>query len=292
MEVITSLFNSLYAFWNQLLFAIVNISIFDIFDIAIVAFIIYKAIEFLRDTRAGQLVRGIGLLVFAFLFSIIFKLSSLQWLLSKVLEYAIIIVAIIFQPELRKLLEKVGRSNIGFFGKQQIYSEDNERIRNCIDAVCKAATVMSDKKIGALIVFERETMLGEISNTGTMLNSEASYELISNIFFPKSPLHDGALVIKNGLLSAAGCILPLTSNTNLNSQLGTRHRAAIGMSENSDAIVVVVSEETGVISITCNGQINRDYNSVTLKEELYLQLLNTEEKKNFFTELLNRFKKK
>lgn len=292
MEVIATIFNSLYAFWNQLIFAIVNISLFDIFDIAIVAFIIYKAIEFLRDTRAGQLVRGIALLVLAFLVSVIFKLSSLQWLLSKVLEYAIIIVAIIFQPELRKLLEKVGRSNIGFFGKQQIYDEDNERIRGCIDAVCKAATVMSDKRIGALIVFERETMLGEISNTGTALNSEASYELISNIFFPKSPLHDGALLIKNGLISAAGCILPLTSNANLNSQLGTRHRAAIGMSENSDAIVVVVSEETGVISIACNGQITRDYNSVTLKEELYLQLLNTEEKKNFFTEILTKFKKK
>lgn len=292
MEVIATIFNSLYAFWNQLIFAIVNISLFDIFDIAIVAFIIYKAIEFLRDTRAGQLVRGIALLVLAFLVSVIFKLSSLQWLLSKVLEYAIIIVAIIFQPELRKLLEKVGRSNIGFFGKQQIYDEDNERIRSCIDAVCKAATVMSDKRIGALIVFERETMLGEISNTGTALNSEASYELISNIFFPKSPLHDGALLIKNGLISAAGCILPLTSNANLNSQLGTRHRAAIGMSENSDAIVVVVSEETGVISIACNGQITRDYNSVTLKEELYLQLLNTEEKKNFFTEILTKFKKK
>lgn len=292
MEIISSFLNSLYAFWNQLIFAIVNISIFDILDIAIVAFIIYKAIEFLRDTRAGQLVRGIALLFFAYMVSLIFSLSSLQWILSKILEYAIIILAIVFQPELRKLLEKVGRSNISFFGKQQINDEDNERIRSCIDAVCKAANVMSDKKIGALIVFERETMLGEISNTGTALNSEASYELICNIFFPKSPLHDGALIIKNGLISAAGCILPLTSNTNLNSQLGTRHRAAIGMSENSDAIVVVVSEETGVISITCNGKITRDYNSVTLKEELYLQLLNQEEKKNFFTEVLNRFKKK
>lgn len=292
VEIFTSFLNSLYAFWNQLIFAIVNISIFDVLDIAIVAFIIYKAIEFLRDTRAGQLVRGIALLLLAFLISAIFKLSSLQWLLSKILEYAIIIVAIVFQPELRKLLEKVGRSNISFFGKQQVNDEENERIRSCIDAVCKAATVMSDKKIGALIVFERETMLGEISNTGTSLNSEASYELISNIFFPKSPLHDGALVIKNGLLSAAGCILPLTSSSNLNSQLGTRHRAAIGMSENSDAIVVVVSEETGIISIASNGKISREYNSVTLKEELYLQLLNQDEKKNFFTEILNKFKRK
>lgn len=291
MEVITSIFDSIYAFWNQLLFAIVNISFFDIIDIAIIAFIIFKVLEFLRETRAGQLVRGIALLLIAYLLSAIFQLASLQWLLSKVLDYAIIIIAIVFQPELRKLLEKVGRSNISFFSKQSI-DDNSDRIRSCIDAVCKAATVMSDKKIGALIVFERETMLGEIANTGTTLNSEASYELISNIFFPKSPLHDGALVIKNGYVSAAGCILPLTANNNLNSQLGTRHRAAIGMSENSDAIVVVVSEETGCISIANNGLIQRDFNGVTLKEELYLKLLTQEEKKNFFTDIISKFKKK
>ena len=151
---------------------------------------------------------------------------------------------------------------------------------------------MSDKKIGALIVFERETMLGEISNTGTALNAEASYELITNIFYPKSPLHDGALIIKNGFISAAGCILPLTSNNNLNSQLGTRHRAAIGMSENADAVVVVVSEETGTVSIAMEGSIKRDYNAVTLKEELYLQLLKESEKKNIIRELLGKLKKK
>lgn len=292
MDIITSIFDSIYAFWNQLVYAIINIRFFDILDIAIMAFIIYKAIEFLRETRAGQLVRGIALLFIAFILSAAFKLASLQWLLSKVLDYAIIIIAIVFQPELRKLLEKVGRSNISFFGKQQTYDENNERIRKCIDSVCKAVAVMSDKKIGALIVFERETMLGEISNTGTYMNAEASYELIGNIFYPKSPLHDGALVIKNGMVVAAGCILPLTANSNLNSQLGTRHRAAIGMSENSDAIVVVVSEETGTISIATNGQIYRDFNSVTLKEELYLKLLEQEGKRNFFADVLNKLKKK
>ena len=292
MNIITSVIDSIYAFWNQLVYAIINIRIFDILDIAIMAFIIYKAIEFLRETRAGQLVRGIALLFIAFVLSAAFKLASLQWLLSKVLDYAIIIIAIVFQPELRKLLEKVGRSNISFFGKQQAYDEDNERVRKCIDSVCKAVNVMSDKKIGALIVFERETMLGEIANTGTLMNAEASYELIGNIFYPKSPLHDGALVIKNGIISAAGCILPLTANTNLNSQLGTRHRAAIGMSENSDAIVVVVSEETGTISMAVNGIINRDFNGVTLKEELYLNLLEHGERKNFFADVLGKFKKK
>ena len=176
------------------------------------------------------------------------------------MEYAIIIVAIVFQPELRKLLEKVGRSNISFFGKQQVNDEENERIRSCIDAVCKAATVMSDKKIGALIVFERETMLGEISNTGTSLNSEASYELISNIFFPKSPLHDGAMVIRGGRIVAAQCILPVSHNLNIPRRLGLRHRSAMGVSEMSDAIAIVVSEETGSISVARNGkfQLNLD----------------------------------
>lgn len=289
----TSIFNAIYAFWNQLVFAIENIKFFDFIDIAIMAFIVYKVIEFLRDTRAGQLVRGIIFLFIAFILSIAFKLASLQWLLNKLLEYTLIILIVIFQPEIRKLLEKVGRSNISFFGKPQEHDEENERIKECIDSVCKSVSVMSDKKIGALIVFERNTMLDEISNTGTLLNAEPSYELISNVFYPKSPLHDGALVIKNGTLSAAGCILPLTFNNNLNSQLGTRHRAAIGMSENSDALVVVVSEETGTISIAADGNIYRDHNSITLKEELYSKLLKSSEKENIFIDWMRKvFKKK
>ncbi len=293
MEFITSFFDSIYAFWNQLVYAVMNIDFFDIVDILIISFLIYKAIEFLRDTRAGQLVKGIALLIFAFLLATAFDLSTLKWLLSKVLDYAIIVIAIIFQPELRRLLEKVGRSKISLFGKQQSYDEETLRMKNCIDSVCSAVSVMSDKRVGALIVFERNTMLGEIANTGTLLNAEASYELIGNVFFPKSPLHDGAVIIRKGYIEAAGCILPLTSSNNLNSQLGTRHRAAIGMSENSDAVVVVVSEETGNISIAVNGKITRDYNMVTLKEELYLKLLNQDEnKKNFFMEILYKFKKK
>ena len=292
MDIISTLFDSVSAFFKQLLFAIINISIFDIIDIAIIAFIIYKVLEFLRDTRAGQLVRGFAWLLFAYILSAIFDLASFKWVLTKILEYAIIIIVVVFQPELRKLLEKVGRSNFSFFSKQQVFNEENDRIHSCIDAVSKAVAVMSDKKIGALIVFERETMLGEIAGTGTLLNAEPSYELIGNIFFPKSPLHDGALLIKNGYISAAGCILPLTSNNNLNSQLGTRHRAAIGMSENSDAIVVVVSEETGNISIAVNGVITRDYNGVTLKEELYFNLLKQEEKKTLFSDIISKLKKK
>ena len=293
MEFFNSLLDSLYVFWNQLIHAIFSISLFDIIDIIIVAFIIYKAIEFLRDTRSGQLVKGIALLLTASFLASVFNLTSLKWLLTKVFDYGIIALAIIFQPELRRLLEKVGRTNINFIGKQQSYDEENERVKNCIDSVCKAVNVMSDKHIGALIVFERESVLGEIANTGTLLNAEASYELIGNVFFPKSPLHDGALIIRNGTLYSAGCILPLTANNDINSQLGTRHRAAIGMSENSDAVVLVVSEETGQISIARNGIIVRDYNSVTLKEELYNSLLKTDDKKKaLFTELFGKIKKK
>ena len=153
---------------------------------------------------------------------------------------------------------------------------------------------MSEKRVGALIVFERKTMLGEIINTGTVIDAETSYEMIGNIFFPKSPLHDGALIIRDGKLYAAGCILPLTANNALNSQLGTRHRAAIGMSENSDAVVLVVSEETGTISLAINGTIKRDFNAVTLKEELYNELLTIEEKNNtgFVQKVLEKIKKK
>ena len=292
MEFLNSFFDSVYAFWNQLIYAITNIRIFDIIDIIIIGFIIYKAIEFLRDTRAGQLVKGIVLLLVAFVLAVAFNLVTLKWLITTVFDYSIVILVIIFQPELRRMLEKVGRTNIGFIGKQQNYSEEDEQVKNCIDAICKAVTIMSDKRIGALIVFEQKSILGEIVNTGTPLNAVASYELICNIFFPKSPLHDGALVIRNGTLCAAGCILPLTSNGDINSQLGTRHRAAIGMSENSDAIVLVVSEETGTISLAANGAISRDFNAVTLKEELYMHLLNSsDKKKNLFIDILSRLKK-
>ena len=292
MEVINTVLDALYSAWNQFFYAIVNIRIFDAIDILIVAFIIYKAIEFLRETSAGQLVKGIVILLVVFAIANLFNLVSIKWILTNVLDYAIIALAIIFQPELRRLLEKVGTSNISIIGKQS-YSAENERIKECIDAVCKAVTVMSDKRIGALIVFERKSSLTEIVNTGTVLNADTSYEIIGNIFFPKSPLHDGALIIKNGSIRAAGCILPLTANNKINSQLGTRHRAAIGVSEKSDAVALIVSEETGNISLAVNGRITRDYNSVTLKEELYLSLLNKEEtKKSFVSELIGKLTKK
>lgn len=294
LNALGSFFDSILSFFSQIFFSIINIRIFDIIDILIVSFIIYKAIEFVRDTRSAQLVKGIIVLFFVFFIASAFNLITIKWMLAQIFDYALVIAVLIFQPELRRMLERVGQSNITTIGKMQNYDAKNKAISDCVDSICKAVSNMSDKRIGALIVFERKTMLGEIINTGTIIDAEASYEMIGNIFFPKSPLHDGALIVRDGKLYAAGCILPLTSNNGLNSQLGTRHRAAIGMSENSDAVVLVVSEETGTISIAMNGVIKRDYNAVTLKEELFNQLLTIEEKNNngIVRKFLDRFKKK
>lgn len=278
-----SFLNGLYAFWNQIVFAISNIRFFDILDIVAIAFLIYKTIEFLRESRAGQLVKGLIILLVAYGLASWWELAVLRWLLSIIVDSAVIALAVIFQPELRRILEKVGHTRFAASSTQE-----GERISSCIDEVCKAASVMQDKKIGALIVFERTTQLGEIINTGTIVDAEASASMTNNIFFPKSPLHDGALIIRDGRLYAAGCILPLTESRNVSTQLGTRHRAAIGMTENSDSVVLVVSEETGTISIAVNGEIKRNYTAVSANAELRRHLIHTpEEKESFVLKYIN-----
>lgn len=267
----------LYSVWNQIAYAVSNFRIQDIFDILIITFVIFKAIEFLRDSRAGQLVKGLGILFGLYLIAGSLELTTTNWLLSRVVDSIIIAVAVVFQPEIRRILEKVGRTN---FAKGQFFGADEDVISDCIDDVCHAASTMQEGKIGALIVFERSSQLGEIVNTGTIIDAESSVSMINNVFFPKSPLHDGAMIIRGGRLYAAGCILPLTQREDLSLQLGTRHRAAIGMTENSDAVVLVVSEETGTISIVNNGKITRNYNSVSATAELKRLLLTSEEKEN------------
>lgn len=269
-----SIFNALYAFWNQIIFAVSNFRIFDLLDILAIAYIIYKAIAFLRETRAGQLVKGIFILLVFYFVAIWWDLASMKWLLSKVFDSALIVAAVIFQPEIRRILEKVGRTN---FGRAQGLEGEEAVLADCIDNVSKAASIMQEKKVGALIVFEGKTQLGEIINTGTVIDATASVSMINNIFFPNSPLHDGAMIIREGRLYAAGCILPLTQREDLSLQLGTRHRAAIGMTENSDAVVLVVSEENGVISLVSNGQITRNYNPVSAGAELKRLLLSSED---------------
>lgn len=278
-----SFFGGLAAFWNQIVYAVSNIRVFDFLDIAVIAFLVYKAIEFLRDSRAGQLVKGLVILLVAYGLATWWELAVLRWLLSIIVDSAVIALAVIFQPELRRILEKVGHTRLGAASSQ----EGQRRISSCIDEVCKAIAVMQEKKIGALIVFERETQLGEIINTGTVIDAEPSAFMTNNIFFPKSPLHDGALIVRDGRLYAAGCILPLTQSRHISAQLGTRHRAAIGMTENSDAVVLVVSEETGIISIVKNGEIRRNYNAVSTNAELRRCLIvDTQEKENIVVKSL------
>ena len=286
-----SLWHAVYTVWNHIAYAVSNIRFpQDIIDILVIAFVIYKAIEFLRETRAGQLVKGIIMLLVIYAIADWLDLAILEWTLSKVVDSAIIAAAVIFQPELRRILERVGRTN---FKKGQLLGDEQDEISKSIDCITKAAGMMQDQKLGALIVFERKTQLGEIINTGTVVDAAPSVSVVNNLFFPKSPLHDGAVIVRDGRIYAAGCILPLTQRTDISASLGTRHRAAIGMTENSDAVVLVVSEETGIISIVSNGHISRDYNAISASVELN-RLLSSEdnvENDSFVNRVKTKFKK-
>lgn len=244
----------------------------DLFDVLLVAFVIYSAIKLIRDTRAIQLAKGVLVLAIVYLLVSLLDMQASSYILSFIFENLLILLIVIFAPELRHALESMGRSSVSKIDflnfKNREEAETQEKIINAINCVCKAYVDMSDKKIGALIVFERETKLGEISATGTKLDAQVTTELIGNIFFPKAPMHDGATIIKDGRIIAAGCILPLTENNNVSSALGTRHRAAIGMSEKSDALIAVVSEETGAISIAEKGVLKRNISDGDLREIL------------------------
>lgn len=283
------IWNAIRAFFNQIFYAVASMRIpFDLIDILFMAYIIYKAIEFFRESRAGQLAKGLIVLMAVFFLANWWNLVTMKWMLSRFVDYVIIALAIIFQPELRRILERMGHAKIvGASGLSPV----DDPLADCIVKVCHAAGNMQESKTGALIVFERNTQLGEVISTGTLINAEPSVQMIGNIFFPKSPLHDGALIIRDGRLYAAGCILPLTQREDINSQLGTRHRAAIGMTENSDAVVLVVSEETGTVSIVSNGQIRRGFNAISAGEELRNLLIVDEESGNR-TGLFSFFKQK
>lgn len=244
----------------------------DLLDILLVAFLIYSVIKLIRETRAIQLAKGVILLAIVYLIVTLLDMQASEYIMSFVFGNLLLILVIIFSPEIRHALESVGRSSVTSISFLNFKNGGDyalkEKIKNSINCVCKACADMSDKKIGALIVFEKETILGEIAVTGTALDAEVSAELIGNIFFPKAPMHDGAAIIKDGRVVSAGCILPLTSNTDVSSELGTRHRAAIGMSESSDALVIVVSEETGDISVAEKGRLRRDISDGDLREIL------------------------
>ena len=255
--------------WNSiyvLLFSSNNI-IFSAIDILIVTFIVYKVIQFMHQTRAEQLIKGIIVFVIVYFIAELLQLNAVKWIISIVSANFLVVIVVLFQPELRAILEKIGRSGISALTITKT-SQDNDEIVETIDRVCNAADSMHRTKTGSLIILERKTMLNEIVQTGTVIDSTVSTNLINNIFFKNSPLHDGAMIIRNNRICAASCILPLTQNIDVDSSLGTRHRAAIGLSEISDAIVIVVSEETGNISMALGGKLRRNYTKELLKTEL------------------------
>ena len=269
--------------YNNFLLSMQSFTVTDVLDIVIVSFLIYSLIKIMRETRAEQLVKGILILLLAFAVSTVFNLKMLNTLFVSFFQFSVLAVLIVFQPELRSALEHIGRSKIGKYwsglASVSVEEEQLKRIRKCINCVVEVANKFQKSKTGALIVFERQTKLGEIIDTGTVVDAVPSEEMIGNIFFNKAPLHDGAMVIRNGKIHAAGCILPLTKNNDISTDLGTRHRAALGISENSDAVIVIVSEETGTISIAKNGIITRNYTRETRNMALEEDLIPKEHEK-------------
>lgn len=248
-----------------------SFGISDFLDIVVVAYLMYQAIRLVRETRAIQLVKGLGVLVGVYAVATFAGMRSLSFLIRYVFQYGALALLIVFQPELRRSLEQVGRtrfSSLQLFGGNVDVDDVNFRWRRAINDIGDAATFLSKRRIGALIVLERQSMLGEIIKTGTVIDAAPSSELLGNIFFPNSPLHDGALIIRDGRLVAAGCYLPLSDNFTISKEMGTRHRAGLGMSESSDAIVVIVSEETGVITVAKNGKLLRGFTGEQLVKEL------------------------
>lgn len=269
----------------------------DVLDIMVVSFIIYNLIKIVRETRAEQLVKGILVLLVAFFISGMFSLKMLNALFTSFFQFSVLAVLIVFQPELRSALEHIGRSKIAKYwnnlsGGRDYEEEKLKQIKLGIKCVVEAANSFQKTKTGALIVFERQTKLGDIIDTGTIINAQPSVPMIGNIFFNKAPLHDGAMVVREGMLYAAGCILPLTkNNSSVSVDLGTRHRAALGISENSDAVIVVVSEETGTISMALNGIITRNYTRETLNAALEELLIPANAEKSDRTPILSGVRK-
>lgn len=263
----------------------------DLIDILLVAFLLYKGIKIIRETRAGQLVKGIILLLILYLFAQLLELNTIIWLLNKVFELGVIAIIVVFQPELRRVLEKVGRAKVTTLTP---WSHAEDAIRSSsiwsqpIEILCEAVQKLSKTATGALIVIERQTKLGEQIATGVMIDAIPSVELIGNIFFKNSPLHDGAMIMRDGKILAAACFLPKPDKEEgIDKSLGSRHRASLGISEVSDSVTIVVSEETGGISFAVNGRLIRNLSIEKLRQTLQFYLIpetteETKEKKTSF----------
>lgn len=247
----------------------------DFLDILLVAFIIFEGIKLIRGSRTFQLIKGIAFLGVVFGFVKLLNMEASEYIMSTLFQNGLIILVVLFSPELRNILEKFGRRSISDFSFFNFKNGETivEEITSTVNDFCKSAGDLSDTQTGALVVFEKNAPLQEIIKTGTVLDAQSSPELFNGLFFKNSALHDGAVVVRDSRIYAAGCILPLTQNNTLDSELGTRHRAAIGLSEQSDAIVVVVSEETGAISVAVNGALTRGVTTGKLREILLGELI-------------------
>ena len=257
--------------WNNILNVLKTFGFWDAVDIIVIAYLLYRVLLFALNTRAGQLIKGIVVLLFVYIISAVIELKSTSYLLEQVFSFGIIAIVVAFQPELRHALESMGKSkisNLTFLNFNNEKMDDETLMRDCIAKVVDGVTELSKHDVGVLIVFERETKLGEIIATGTVVNADPSKEIIGNIFFHNAPMHDGATIIRGCRVYASGCFLPLSQNYDISNMLGTRHRAALGISENSDAVAVVVSEETGKISMAVNGELMREIDPVYLKRKL------------------------
>lgn len=263
---------------------IASIGLTDVIDILIVAFLVYKATGFIRETRAQQLVRGIVLVIITFAVSELFNLNLLNWLLKSLITVGIIALVVLFTPEIRRALEQLGRKGVLTDRFKDISREDSiATVHKIIDAVEDFAST----KTGALIVIERDTMLNDIVGTGVVIDANLSVRLLGNLFYEGSPLHDGAVIIRGRKAYAASCVLPLTERTNIGGNLGTRHRAGVGVSEICDALVIIVSEETGAISIAEAGVLTRNIHIKTLEGKLIdIYLPEREAEKSFLQKIL------
>ncbi len=252
--------------WRYLL----TIQLTDVLDIAIMALVLYKLLKLVQSTKSASLLKGLCVFMIALFLSYVLQLHSIYYLMSRMVDMGILALIILFQPEIRRILEQMGsRRIIAFF----THTETGNTLEQTIGQTVLACTEMSHSRTGALIVFEREILLDDMVRSGTVLDAAVSSELLKNIFFVKAPMHDGAVIVRNGRVLGAGCMLPLSKNVNLSRDLGMRHRAGIGMSENSDAVVVIVSEETGSISVAIGGMLKRHLKPETLENLLRNELL-------------------
>ena len=263
-------------------FPLLQLQLTDILDIAILSFVIYKLLWMLRKTSSGRVLRGLLILGLAMALSSsnFLGLTATSWLLDRVVQWGIVVLAVLFQPEIRRFLERMGSGRLGLVFAST--KEAGQEVETAILQTTEAYTDLSRDKVGALMVFERQNLLDDVIKTGTELDCSVSSELLKNIFWNKAPLHDGAVIVRDGRIVGAGCMLPLSGNVNLSRDLGMRHRAGIGMSEHSDAVVVIVSEETGSISAAVGGMLKRHLAPETLERLLRNELLNDKqgEKKN------------